>query len=101
MKAVNYTVTLVFRSEDGEFVPSPTSSCGCPHGTFFCSHMLGKLLLFSMIQYRVDLTFDDLKLHLPPPLRASGNRCVPVMFHWRFPELSTMVEAEEPDALDP
>jgi hypothetical protein len=93
MKSGEYNVCIVFRTDTGEFMPSPISSCGCPHGTYFCSHMLGKLLLFSMIQHRPDLSFEAFKRHMPPPIRSPGNKCVPVTYHWRTADLQTQINA--------
>ena len=85
MKRGVYTVYLVF-AENGKFQPFPASRCKCPDGHFFCSHMLGALMLISIFQAHTDhtdLNYAELLAALPPPIATFFS--LPVYLRYYIP----------------
>lgn len=66
---VIHNVYMVFENKnDGEFVASPCSFCGCENGAFFCSHMLCFLYIVRCIQ-RKDMNQEDFEKTYPEDRR--------------------------------
>ena len=85
MKSPVYSVRLIF-SDDGEFSFMPThSECGCPNGIFFCSHMLGLLLLMRVVQKNKKWKLKDLRSFLPPPIKSMTS--LPLSVQYVFGEV--------------
>ena len=80
MKCKLYNTRFVF-SEFGKF-NAWASSCECPDGALFCSHMVGGLLLFYCIQTNPNWTFQELKSAMPQPIRSLQNR--PIAVHYVY-----------------
>ena len=78
MKADVYATDLVF-DKDGVYMPGP-SKCDCPNGWLFCSHMLGLLLVFRVMQQRLKWTLDDLIAYMPEPIKSLQSLPIPVAF---------------------
>ena len=49
MKSEAYWVMFVADLESQEFVPAPTSRCGCPAGLGGCSHLRAEYAIFAQI----------------------------------------------------
>ena len=48
-RSVIHTIHAVFENtENGDFMPSPLSTCSCEDGSLFCSHMVAFLVMISV-----------------------------------------------------
>ena len=65
-----YSVCLLFREDNGSFLTTPHSYCTCPHGTLFCSHMLGFLNVLGLIQSEGSHNFEQYKDRTPQPIKS-------------------------------
>jgi len=74
MKSDSYWVYLIYKKSDtGErdtLLKTPLSRCDCPAGRFFCSHMLGFLLLLRFIMNNPDDSYVDIVKNLPDPTKS-------------------------------
>lgn len=52
----NYSILVFFRQDDGAFIDRPVSRCSCVDGRYFCSHMLGFVVLLYTI-YKVGASY--------------------------------------------
>lgn len=88
---VEHMVHMCFRDVGdgglGSFMVSPFSSCGCEDGDLFCSHMLGWLLVLSLIQLMLqedpgitESAFVDM---MPEHPRIIQSRPILVEWLWR------------------
>jgi hypothetical protein len=81
MKSEVYDVYLVFKpTTQGNkytFLRGP-SYCGCPNGSFFCSHMLGFYILFFVIQAQNFSTLEDLTKIMPKPIKSLYELGIPL-----------------------
>jgi len=68
LKQNPYFVHLVFK-KDGTFASEGISRCGCPIGRIICSHMLGLLLIFRLIQQQKEMDLDNFMKKMPPYVR--------------------------------
>jgi hypothetical protein len=75
-----YNVTVVF--DDGQRYSADASSCKCPDGNLFCSHMLGALCMIKIFQLAQvkGLTFTELLDILPESVNAIQN--IPCPWKW-------------------
>ena len=77
MKANVYDVSLVFKKHDNGWIFDRQSSlCDCPNGCFFCSHMLGLMLVLYILQ-KGGRNEDQLKALLPPPVKSLCQQGLP------------------------
>jgi len=80
-KANCYWSTLVFEAAScGHFIPAPASRCECPTGQYFCSHMLGAIIVLYLIQVNPSWDKDDLICALSPPIKSIQSCPIP----WNF-----------------
>lgn len=75
-----HNVYMVFENkEDGEYVPTPGSFCGCENGAFFCSHMLCFLYIARIIQVTAkDMSQEEIEEVMPEDRRVVQNEPCPI-----------------------
>ena len=78
MKSEGYCIRLVY-SEGGDLLRNP-SQCSCPDGAFFCSHMLGVLLIIRTVQQQNGWSIDDLAGSMPEPIKTIQSLPLSVSF---------------------
>ena len=69
MKSAVYSCRLVFSQENGDFLATD-SECACPDGMFFCSHMVGFLLIVRLSQLRPTWNFETIVKAMPEPIKS-------------------------------
>ena len=84
MKSEGYCVRLVY-SETGELLQNP-SQCACPDGAFFCSHMLGVLLIVRTAQQQSSWSVEDLVGSMAEPIKTIQSIPIAVSFVARIVE---------------
>jgi len=73
----DYLVHVCFDSH-GEFMTTPVSRCECPSGQYLDTHILGALLIISLVQHHTDWTSEGkLCEALPIPIKTLRNVPVP------------------------
>ncbi len=60
-----YMVDLFFEKKDGSYIQD--STCDCPNSKLFCSHMIGVLLIFYILQQNNTISYDNFVNKLPTP----------------------------------
>jgi hypothetical protein len=88
-----YTVIIAL-SVSGEYINFPVSRCDCPNGTFFCSHMLGFLLILRVIQQQLDWTLADLASAMVAPVMVVSRMAIPFSLIYERSD-KAMAEAEK------
>jgi hypothetical protein len=81
MKKEVYPIYLIFKKSDNQFLQAPASRCNCPAGRLFCSHMLGFIVLLSMIQdTNENEDYDWLLSNMPDPVKSLHSICLPFKY---------------------
>ena len=75
MKSPVYSVFAVF-GNNHRYLGDP-SKCDCPDGWLFCSHMLGHMLLFYVVQKRHAWSLTALELAMPEPIKSIQQLPIP------------------------
>jgi len=76
MKSAEYSVYAVL-DLNGAYLGDP-SKCDCPDGWLFCSHMLGQILLFYVVQQRPKWSLQELIAAMPEPIKSTQQLPIPV-----------------------
>lgn len=107
MKAEAYWAMFVIDITTKQFVPAPTSRCGCPAGLGGCSHLRAQYAIFSLLQRVINqraqqseyLTQEEAVALFPPSIQ--NMRKIPIPFSYAFhdddadQELKKMKRAKE------
>ena len=84
MKAKVYYVSMVFKLKEvgglTYILDRSLSSCDCPNGRYFCSHMLAFLMVFILIQKYPAWTMHELALFMPPPIKSLYSLGIPAVY---------------------
>lgn len=78
--ASDYYDALIFVSNHGRFLGAPCSRCRCKAGNFFCAHMLGLLLILSIIQYDNLSTLGEIVSYMPMPIKSFQSLPIPLAY---------------------